>query len=209
VSPAALGLLSLSDQARFKMLSAADADGLSPGVKFTAHAGGVNSCFHLTNSSSTQAPPLLSSSGKDHTVRLWQLYPSSTSDTPAGAVQVSPVNIAVAQGHKDAVQAVAGSPSGQLCCSAGWDGQLLLWDTGAEAVAAAAEAAAAAVAKLGQQSRKKRKTGGQEGLSAAAAEPLQLQAVRSLEGHMHCVAAVTWPEEGVVFSGGWDHSVRR
>ena len=174
-------------------------------MKFTAHAGGVNSCAPLTNSSSSSSSTtdLLLTSGKDHMVRLWQLPSSSTTDTFA-AVQGGPVNIAVAQGHKDAVQAVAASPSGQLCCSAGWDGKLLLWDTGAEAVAAAAEAAATATAK---QSRKKRKTGGQE--AAAVAEPVQLEAVRTLEGHMHCVAAVAWPEEGVVFSGGWDHSVRR
>ncbi|GFR50503.1 hypothetical protein Agub_g12768, partial [Astrephomene gubernaculifera] len=31
----------------------------------------------------------------------------------------------------------------------------------------------------------------------------------SLSGHLACVAAVSWPEEEALLSGGWDHSVRR
>ncbi len=30
-----------------------------------------------------------------------------------------------------------------------------------------------------------------------------------LRGHLHCVSGLAWPVEGALFSGGWDHSVRR
>jgi WD40 repeat protein len=177
----------------------ADGTGLSQHMKFTAHPGGVNFCTPLTSSSRQN---LLLSCGKDHTVRLWQL-PSSTGGTPT--------LVAVAQGHKDAVQAVAASPDGELCCSASWDGQLLLWDTGDEVVAAALADAAAGAEKAHKKSRKKRKVGGSDeaAATAAAAAPYQLPLLKGLEGHMHCVAAVAWPQQGSLISGGWDHSVRR
>lgn len=30
-----------------------------------------------------------------------------------------------------------------------------------------------------------------------------------LEGHLHCVSSTSWPVEQPLYSGGWDHSVRR
>lgn len=57
--------------------------------------------------------------------------------------------------------------------------------------------------------RKKRKTGSTANGTATAAAPLELEPAAVLPGHVHCVSAVAWPESGTVYSGGWDHSVRR
>lgn len=69
----------------------------------------------------------------------------------------------------------------------------------------AGDAAAAA-------NRKKRRVAAANGSSdtaAVAAAPSTLEPTASLPGHVHCVAAVAWPQADVVYSGGWDHSVRR
>jgi ribosome biogenesis protein YTM1 len=74
----------------------------------------------------------------------------------------------------------------------------------AAAAAAAGEDAAAA------SSRKKRRVAAENGsVVGVASAPLSLEAVASLPGHVHCVAAVAWPQPESLFSGGWDHSVRR
>lgn len=54
--------------------------------------------------------------------------------------------------------------------------------------------------------RKKRKIAAANGTAAA---PAELQPVAALPGHVHCISAVAWPGDGTVYSGGWDHSVRR
>eukprot|EP00775_Hariotina_reticulata_P001760 gene1760-2100_t len=97
--------------------------------------------------------------------------------------------------------------NGNLCCSGGWDGQLLLWRSGQQLLEESAgekepEAAAA------QHTKKKRKTENAEA-NGVPMRPVQLQPTASLTGHIHCVAAVSWPEANTLYSGGWDHSVRR
>ena len=38
---------------------------------------------------------------------------------------------------------------------------------------------------------------------------LQGEAVTTFIGHTQCVSSVVWPEEDVIYSCSWDHSVRR
>lgn len=58
--------------------------------------------------------------------------------------------------------------------------------------------------------RKKRKTAAAaNGTTAAAAAPVEIQPTAALPGHVHCISAVAWPESSTIYSGGWDHSVRR
>lgn len=76
----------------------------------------------------------------------------------------------------------------------------------AASVSAGAEADDAAAGN-----RKKRRVAAANGSSPAAvgSAPLTLEHTASLSGHVHCVSAVCWPQPDTVFSGGWDHSVRR
>lgn len=90
--------------------------------------------------------------------------------------------------------------------------------TGLTVLEAAAASAQSAASTAGPHSKKKRRVdaaaaaddaaaGGANNAAAAGAHGLEV--ARSLTGHLHCVAAVAWPAQGVVFTGGWDHSVRR
>lgn len=72
--------------------------------------------------------------------------------------------------------------------------------------------ASAAAGEAGEDAgnRKKRRVGTANGTAAAAAAaPLTLAPASALAGHVHCVSALAWPDAGTLFSGGWDHSVRR
>lgn len=75
---------------------------------------------------------------------------------------------------------------------------------GGDAAADGVEGAAAG------SNRKKRRTvtanGGSAGVAAA---PLSFEPTAALSGHVHCVSAVCWPAADTIYSGGWDHSVRR
>lgn len=72
------------------------------------------------------------------------------------------------------------------------------------------EQAAAAAGEADASSRKKRRVAAQDGSSAGVCSaPVSLEPTAALSGHVHCVAAVAWPQADTVFSGGWDHSVRR
>lgn len=74
-----------------------------------------------------------------------------------------------------------------------------------EAAAAAADGTNADDAAASSR-RKKQKLGA---AAAAASAPMQMQSTAALPGHVHCVAAVAWPQADTIYSGGWDHSVRR
>lgn len=196
--------------------------------EFSAHKGGVNALAAVAAASShqqqaAQQHALLLSAGKDNTLRLWDIGPAvptnhqqqngtskkgASSRSSSGAVQC----VAEYRGHTEAVQAVAANPAGSLCCSGGWDGQLLLWRTGPAVVEEAASVSAGAEADdAAAGNRKKRRVAAANGSSPAAvgSAPLTLEHTASLSGHVHCVSAVCWPQPDTVFSGGWDHSVRR
>jgi WD40 repeat protein len=112
-------------------------------LEFSAHKQGVNALASLKNPASQpqqQQPSLLLSAGKDHAVRMWQVsavqQQQQQQQQQASKGATSSISSASAQcvvlykGHKEAVQAVAVSPAADMCCSGGWDGQLLLWRTG-------------------------------------------------------------------------------
>lgn len=108
--------------------------------EFPGHKGGVNALAALTaTAAGSNTHSLLLSAGKDHKLRLWQLQAAAASQqngvSSKKAGSSSGGNAAVQcvaeyEGHQEAVQSVAASPAGSLCCSGGWDGQLLLWRTG-------------------------------------------------------------------------------
>jgi ribosome biogenesis protein YTM1 len=59
-----------------------------------------------------------------------------------------------------------------------------------------------------QHTKKKRKTATAEA-AGVPMQAVQVQPKAHLSGHIHCVAGVSWPEASTLYSGGWDHSVRR
>ncbi|KAJ9514254.1 hypothetical protein QJQ45_012237 [Haematococcus lacustris] len=187
---------------------------------WTAHPGGVNTVASaaLQLPGRKQAVQLVASGGKDHAVCLWQVDHAS---------DPSPTHhlLASCRGHTDSVECVALSPDTQHLASCGWDGALLVWRAGQAVVDAAAEAAAVAKAGGGRGAVgpaaaapapvAKRRKGGQGGGGGTAAEGVapeggvQEEVQARLQGHIHCVAGVAWATQGLLFSGGWDHSVRR
>jgi len=115
---------------------------------------------------------------KDHTLRLW-----TVPENGDAAV------LGVCRGHEGSVDAVAADPSRDRFCSASWDGTIKLWE------AAAPAAAATGATKVGSKKRK--------GASTA-----EIAAVATLDEHTDAVTAVSWPDSGVLYSGGWDHTLR-
>ena len=166
---------------------------------FQAHADGVNAVTFLPSS---QGQGLILTAGKDHLMKLWQASPPSA---PKGSWACRLVAQYV--GHSDAVEGLAVNPSGDRVASCGWDGALLLWRTGAEVLEEATEAAAGSTPAA---SLKKRKVGGkaEAGSGAASIASVSESPTSRLEGHLHCVSSAAWPADDVLYSGGWDHSVR-
>ncbi len=72
-----------------------------------------------------------------------------------------------------------------------------------------AAAAEAPTSRRAVAAAKKRRVGDAQATDAVPEGGLAAEATGRLEGHLHCVASVAWPEEDTLFSGGWDHSVRR
>ncbi|KAJ9514404.1 hypothetical protein QJQ45_012375 [Haematococcus lacustris] len=184
---------------------------------WTAHPGGVNTVASaaLQLPGRKQAVQLVASGGKDHAVCLWQVDHAS---------DPSPTHhlLASCRGHTDSVECVALSPDTRHLASCGWDGALLVWRAGQAVVDAAAEAAAVAKAGGGRGAVgaaaaapapvAKRRKGGQGGGGGTAEEGfapeggVQEEVQARLQGHIHCVAGVAWATQGLLFSGGWDHS---
>lgn len=176
-------------------------DGVQMGSA-TVHSGPVSDVVCLPSSQGR----LCVTTSKDRTAKLWTVSikggGSGGEDSPRVASGLSPVAQYI--GHADSVEGAAASPSGNRLCTAGWDGQLLIWRTGGEVVEAAdASGLAVGPSTNGVEGEgKRRKKAGQVPVHKE-------EAVGKLEGHLHCVSSVTWPTEEVLFSGGWDHSVRR
>nr|AIF73520.1 WD40 protein [Volvox ferrisii] len=184
-----------------------------------AHEGGVNCVRYLPPSQGN----LLLTCGKDLTVKLWKLEdPPAAGPGPGSAPHPHPPRLlATYRAHSDAVEAVAVSPGGTRMASCGWDGRLMVWETG-RPVADAADADAATGTGTEGSKKKRRTAAGKEangaangaanggGASGGGGDVITVtEASAELTGHLHCVAAVSWPEEETLVSGGWDHSVRR
>jgi WD40 repeat protein len=114
-------------------------------LEFSAHKLGVNALASVAaaggQQQQQQQQSLLLSAGKDYAVRLWQISAGSNMQQQQQAGKPSKLSSSsssstsahcavVYKGHKEAVQSVALSPGADMCCSGGWDGQLLLWRTG-------------------------------------------------------------------------------
>lgn len=167
-----------------------------------AHKQGINAVRCLPSLQGA----LALSAGKDHSIRLWAA--PALKATSSGGAQ-APTCLAVYKGHTDSVEDVAASPSGSAFCSGAWDGNVHIWRTGRE-VAVASEEAALAPATASKAASKKRKLEITADASSAVAEgPLQEAAKAQLQGHSQCVSGVAWPDQDTIYSGSWDHSVRR
>uniref|UniRef100_A0A7S0RLG1 Ribosome biogenesis protein WDR12 homolog n=1 Tax=Chlamydomonas leiostraca TaxID=1034604 RepID=A0A7S0RLG1_9CHLO len=167
-----------------------------------AHAGGVNAvaCVPAAATASTSGRVVVSA-GKDAAVHMWQVGTNGSSQL-----------LASFPGHTDAVQAVAVSPGGEHMVSCGWDGSLKVWRGPGEVVAAAVEAGAttAGAASGASKRRKAGKDGAADAVAVASGPALvQEEARTQLQGHLHTVSCAAFATPGVLFSGGWDHSVRR
>lgn len=167
-----------------------------------AHPGGVNAvvCVSPAAAAASASGRVVVSAGKDAAVHMWQV-------TPGSGAQL----LASFPGHTDAVQALAVSPGGDLMVSCGWDGSMRVWRGPREVVEAAAEAGATTAAAGGASKRRKAGKGeaGKEDAHAVAAgqAAVQEEAQSQLQGHVHTVSCAAFATPGVVFSGGWDHSV--
>ncbi|KAK9821782.1 hypothetical protein WJX81_002702 [Elliptochloris bilobata] len=182
-----------------------------------AHRGPVHAVAALPRAHGAA----LLSAGKDHIIRLMRapgLDAAASRTNPAhqaneAAPPMEPLEVAaVYRGHTDAVESLAPSPAGDLCASGSWDASIRVWRTGTAVLDASEDAAAgAAEAPPLSRSAKKRKAavdGGDDAMAVPAA-PLEEAARATLAGHSQCVATVAWPSPGVLYSGSWDHSVRR
>jgi len=120
----------------------------------------------------------LVSAGKDHALYLWNPPEIVADSTPV-------VPYGVCREHQGSVDAVAVDPTGSLFCSASWDKTLKIWQAptpGPGSTTTGAKRRKAAVPEVASRS--------------------------TLEGHSEAVTATDWPEPGVLYSGGWDHTIR-
>lgn len=97
-----------------------------------AHAGGVTAVAWLPAAQGS----LLLTAGKDAAMRLWQV-PAAAGKGKAAA-GAAPALLSACVGHSDTVAALAVNRAGDVAATGGWDGRLLLWQTGAQRGAPAA-----------------------------------------------------------------------
>ena len=136
---------------------------------------------------------------KDTCVRTWRV------EVAGGAPAAGAVCESVCVGHEASVESLAANPAGDRLAAGAWDGQLLVWDAG-EVAAAAANAAA--VEPPTPSAKKARGRGKAAAAAAPAAAPVEVEAVGALRGHTQCVSALCWPTAGLLYSAGWDGTVR-
>ncbi|CAH2072674.1 unnamed protein product [Thlaspi arvense] len=149
------------------------------------HAGAISSVA-FANSQDAESVTVATAS-KDRTLRLFKVDTAESLDTTTrlGAYKIL-------RGHKAAVQSVVAQKSGSMVCSSSWDCTINLWDT----TEADSEGVTATV--------KRRKGNNQKEETQSEGE-----AQTTFVGHTQCVSSVVWPEDDVIYSASWDHSVRR
>ncbi len=140
---------------------------------------------------------------KDGTGRVWPVRLPRGGAGAAGGAPLALQAAAVLEGHTAGLEAITASPDGARAATAGWDGTLRLWSL---AAALDPDAGAAAAAAAGAAGGKRRKKGD---AAPPAVVGVSVAADATLAGHAGCVSCVAWPERGALFSGGWDHTLRR
>jgi ribosome biogenesis protein len=160
---------------------------------------------------------------------------TTTTTTPPTTTTTTARQLAELTGHTDTIEALAVSSSGggggdpRRCATGGWDGQLLVWRCGRELERAAADEPAGAAAPA-KKRRVVAKRGGGDGerdddhhpvraaplverplarLALAESAAAASAASASSAAGGHCVSALAWPSRASLYSGAYDHSVRR
>lgn len=127
------------------------------------------------------------SASKDRTLRLWKFNTEETAEQPTKVRAYK-----ILRGHNAAVQSVAAKPSSDMVCSGSWDCRINLWETkescdGGDLV----------------PTKKRRKDDEKEEFLSEG------EVVSTLVGHTQCVSSVVWPQNDTIFSGSWDHLIKR
>jgi ribosome biogenesis protein YTM1 len=198
---------------------------VEPAGAFIAHCGGVTAAAAAGLAAGSASASLLATAGKDHAARLWRLEASIGRGTKktATATTITAVPLAELAGHSDTVEALAvAAGSNGRCATGGWDGQLLVWRCGRELERAAADEPAGASTPAAKKRRVRR--GGedeqeeQEELRRAPVVERPLarlvlaaagESASAAAAGGHCVSALAWPTRSSLYSGAYDHSVRR
>ncbi|XP_057807935.1 ribosome biogenesis protein WDR12 homolog isoform X1 [Salvia miltiorrhiza] len=150
------------------------------------HSGPLTSVCNLMPKVDSIVGQVVATGSKDRTLRLWKFGEEDPIDQTKKIRSVK-----VLRGHTDAVQSIAAIPSGDVVCSGSWDCTINLWNTTAND-------------PEDSVSVKKRKKGGQDKEALSEGE-----ALTTLVGHTQCVSSVVWPQRETIYSGSWDHSIRR
>lgn len=183
-------------------------------AELPGHAAAVKSVAWLRGASSGEsngggAPQVLraASGSKDHVVRTWRLSVEGASGGSGGsgkkaaggggARKVTAECEACLVGHSASVESLAANPAGDTLVSGAWDGSINVWSV--------ADAAGAAGGADPASKRAKGKRG--EATPAAAPAP-ELHPAVTLNGHQGAVHALCWPTAGLLYSGGWDGTIR-
>ncbi|RID73463.1 hypothetical protein BRARA_B00615, partial [Brassica rapa] len=128
----------------------------------------------------------VATASKDRTLRLFKVDTAESGDSTTRVRAYK-----ILRGHKASVQSVVAEKHGNMVCSSSWDCTINLWNT---------DESESELSVSG----KKRK-----GNNQAEEAQLEGEAVTTFVGHTQCVSSVVWPEEDVIYSCSWDHSVRR
>ncbi|KAG2284807.1 hypothetical protein Bca4012_047937 [Brassica carinata] len=148
------------------------------------HTGAISSVASV-NSQGGESVTVATAS-KDRTLRLFKVDTAESGDSTTRVRAYK-----ILRGHKASVQSVVAEKHGSMVCSSSWDCTINLWNT---------DESESELSVSG----KKRK-----GNNQAEEAQLEGEAVTTFVGHTQCVSSVVWPEEDVIYSCSWDHSVRR